>query len=129
MAPLALVANLATRWRHLHLLQIWPPDGTTCISCNLTTRWRHLYKLHIWPPSGTTWIGSTFGHPYDVSSIFRTFWSPLASVAYLATKWHNLQWSPHCLEMPYWHYQFRGACRKNFGLSWDLVPTIGGWGV
>ena len=27
-APLALVANLATRWRHLHLSQIWPPDGT-----------------------------------------------------------------------------------------------------
>ena len=32
MAPLALVANLATRWRHLHWLQIWPPDGATCIS-------------------------------------------------------------------------------------------------
>ena len=32
MAPLALVPNLATRWRHLHWLQIWPPDGTTCIS-------------------------------------------------------------------------------------------------
>ena len=33
MATLALVANLATRWRHLHKLQIWPLDGTTCISC------------------------------------------------------------------------------------------------
>ena len=32
MAPLALVPNLATRWRHLHWLQIWPPDGPTCIS-------------------------------------------------------------------------------------------------
>ena len=29
---LALVKNLATIWRHLHLLQIWLPDGTTCIS-------------------------------------------------------------------------------------------------
>ena len=42
------------RWRHLHKLQIWPPDGTTCISCkfghqlvllalvaNLATRWSH----------------------------------------------------------------------------------------
>ena len=29
MAPLTLVANLATRWRHLHKLQIWPSDGTT----------------------------------------------------------------------------------------------------
>ena len=33
MAPLTLVANLATRWRHLHYLQIWPPDGATCVSC------------------------------------------------------------------------------------------------
>ena len=33
MAPFALVANLTTRWRHLHRLQIWPPDGGTCISC------------------------------------------------------------------------------------------------
>ena len=32
MAPLALVQNLATRWRILHWLQIWPPDDTTCIS-------------------------------------------------------------------------------------------------
>ena len=32
MAPHTLVANLATRWRHLHKLQIWPPDGATCIS-------------------------------------------------------------------------------------------------
>ena len=29
MAPLALVPNLATRWRHLYQLQIWPPGGTT----------------------------------------------------------------------------------------------------
>ena len=33
MALLTLVANLATIWRHLHKLQIWPPDGTICISC------------------------------------------------------------------------------------------------
>ena len=48
--------NLATTWHHLHMLQIWPPDGATCISCkvghqmtphalvaNLATRWRHLH--------------------------------------------------------------------------------------
>ena len=28
-----LVPNLATRWPHLHKLQIWPPDGAICISC------------------------------------------------------------------------------------------------
>ena len=33
MAPFTFVANLASRWRHLHKLQIWPPDGATCISC------------------------------------------------------------------------------------------------
>ena len=33
MAPLTLVANLATRWRHLHKFQFWPPDGATCIGC------------------------------------------------------------------------------------------------
>ena len=32
MAPLALVQNLATRWRILHWLQIWPTDGATCIA-------------------------------------------------------------------------------------------------
>ena len=67
MAPLALVPNLATRWSHMHWLQIWPPDGTTCISykldhqvesfasvAKLSTRWRHLHELQIWPPDGAT---------------------------------------------------------------------------
>ena len=35
MLPLVLVANLTTRWHHLHQLQICPPDGTTCISCTI----------------------------------------------------------------------------------------------
>ena len=56
MAPLALVAILTTRWRHLLKLQVWPPDGATCISCKfaykmaplvllskLTTRLHYLY--------------------------------------------------------------------------------------
>ena len=33
VAPLALVPNLATRWRYLHELKNWPQDGATCISC------------------------------------------------------------------------------------------------
>ena len=32
LAPLALVANLATRWSHLVWFQIWPPGGATCIN-------------------------------------------------------------------------------------------------
>ena len=34
IAPLTLVAYWATRWRHLHYLQIWPTDGAIYISCN-----------------------------------------------------------------------------------------------
>ena len=33
VAPLALVPNLATRWRHMHELKNWPQDGATFISC------------------------------------------------------------------------------------------------
>ena len=33
IAPLTLVAYLATRWRRLHYLQIWPTDGAIYISC------------------------------------------------------------------------------------------------
>ena len=59
MAPLASVPNLATRWLHLHLFQIWSPDGAT-------------------------YICSKFGHQM----------APLESLAL-----------PHCLGLPYWHYQ------------------------
>ena len=46
MEPLALVANLATRWCHLHYLQIWPPDGIGSKfghQPKLATRLRYLY--------------------------------------------------------------------------------------
>ena len=45
MAPLALVANLATRWRHLHCFQSWPTD---CITCIATLLYRH-YQLSWYP--------------------------------------------------------------------------------
>ena len=95
MALLALVAYLATRWRHLYQLQIWPPNGATCISCkfghqmaplalvaNSGTRWLHLHQQKIWPTDGTTCIGSKFGHHL----------APFALFANLATSLHNL----HC---------------------------------
>ena len=47
-APLALVANLTTRWRHLHLLQILLPF---VLVANFSTRWRHLNSFQIWPTS------------------------------------------------------------------------------
>ena len=56
VASLALVLILATRWRYLNCLPMWPPDGTTCISCrfgqqlallelvtSLVTKWCHLH--------------------------------------------------------------------------------------
>ena len=89
MTPLTLVANLATRQRHLHWFQFWPPDGATCISCkfghqmaplalvpilatrwchlialvaNLATIWRHLHWFQFWPPDGAISISCKFGH-------------------------------------------------------------------
>ena len=174
MAPPALVANLATRWRHLHKLQIWPPrwrhlhklqiwppDGATCISCkfgqkvqsdlgplelvaNLATRWRHLafanenmstmwywclihclhilvtrwsylHWLQIWPPGGTTCISCKLGPQV----------AQLALVQNLVISWHHLHcfqsWAPvilallHCLRLPYWH-----------NLHWFKIWTWGG---
>ena len=91
--------NLLTLWHHFHQLQIWPPDGATCISCkfdhqmaplalvaNLATRWRHLHWLQIWPPDGATCI----------SWLHQLF----ALLPMLATRLH------HCIAtLPYWHYQ------------------------
>ena len=97
MAPLALVTNLAIRWRHLHHLQIWSPDGATCISCrfghkmvplalvpHLATRWHHLHYLQIWPPDGTTCISCKFGHQM----------AQLGLVQNLVIRWRHL----HCLQ-------------------------------
>ena len=42
-----LEINSTTTWQHLLKFQIWPSDGTTCISCKL---------------GGTTCVGSKFGH-------------------------------------------------------------------
>ena len=69
VTPLALVAYLATRWRHLQKLQIWSPDGATCICCKfdhqmaqlaqkLVIRWHHLHCLQSWPPGCITWIAT-----------------------------------------------------------------------
>ena len=115
--PLALVPNLATKWHHLHQLQIWPPDCATCISCKfdhqmaplalvakLATRWRHLHELQIWPQDGTTCISCNIDHQM----------APLALVANLPTRWRYLHcfqsWPPDCISciatLLYWHYQF-----------------------
>ena len=52
-------------------LQMWPPDGTSCISCrfgqklallelvtSLATKWCHLHYYQFWPPGGATCIAT-----------------------------------------------------------------------
>ena len=51
---------------------------------NWTTRLSHLHQLQNYPPDGATCISCKFGHQM----------APLALVAL-----------PHCLGLPYWHYQ------------------------
>ena len=79
VAPLALFANLTTRWRHLHELQIWPPDGATCISynfdrqmaplalvANLPTRWHHLHCFQSWPADCISCIATLLYWHYQI---------------------------------------------------------------
>ena len=96
LAPLELVANLATRWRHLpfagrqfcHMKprplfsNIGHHMKILAMIANLFNGWCHLHQLQIWPPSGTTCIGSTFSHQV----------APLALFPKLATRSRHL----HC---------------------------------
>ena len=122
MALLALVTKLVTRWRHLHWLQNWPPDGATYISCKFGHQMALLALVANLGKKGQSDLGplelvanlATFHlqvdilPPYDASSIVCTFWSPdgatctdckvgyqeapLASVENWVPKWHNLHW-------------------------------------
>ena len=78
MAPLALVVNLTTRWPHYYWLQIWPPDGATCIACkfdhqmaplalaaNLATRYKY------WSSSAAISMVLPFSHYQFVSTLAR----------------------------------------------------------
>ena len=84
--------NLSTRivwnwfqWNFLNWLQIWPPDGATCIG-----HWLPIlpldaplaYWFQIWPPDGANCISCKFAHQM----------APLALVPYLTTRWHHLHW-------------------------------------
>ena len=55
-----LFTILATRWSYLHWLQIWPPEGATCISCKLSHHNLHWFKIWTW--GFPTSIGSKVGH-------------------------------------------------------------------
>ena len=67
----AVVSILATRWRYLHYLQVWP---TGCLTCIVTLpwiayqcKWRHLVAsdhvtciawFQIWPPGCVTHVAT-----------------------------------------------------------------------
>ena len=97
MAPRALVSYLATRLA----LQFYPQNSTCKIlrpygASSIGYNFGHLHsrriwslvanlatKFKIWSSGGATCIGSNVVHRHQVGS-------------------HAL---PHCLELPYWHYQ------------------------
>ena len=76
IALLALVAYMATRWRHLHYWQIWPSEAS------------HLHYLQIGPPSVTTCIGSTVGH--QVAPLFPKLSTRLRHTACIMLVMHCL---------------------------------------
>ena len=65
MAPLALVPNLTTRWHHLHYLQIWPPDGATCISSK--------FGHQMAPPALVTNLLTSFSHLHCIPGSDKNF--------------------------------------------------------
>ena len=93
MAPLALVLNLTTRELHLNWFQIWPPDGANC-------------------------TGYKFYHQIAPLALLANL-APVTLFVNFATRWHFLHWFeiwqpgwldeshalPHCLGLPFWHYQ------------------------
>ena len=108
-APLASVANLPTRWRHLHKLKIWPSDGVTCISCNfghqmaplalvanLPTRWRYLHCFQSWPPDCITCIATLLYWHYQ-----------------LALSWYPHQPESHQLSLQNLSYSLTKRCFWN----------------
>ena len=70
------------------------PPPVLASATKLTTRGRHLHQLKIWSKSGTTCIHLKFCHLV----------APLAMVPNLSTRLKSLS-LPHCLGMPYGHYQ------------------------
>ena len=139
MKFLELVANLATRRRHLHWLpiwppdaqlaywfQIWPPDGANCISCKfahqmallslvpyLTTRWHHLHWLQTCPPDSTTWISYKFGHHMSPLVLVPNLTTRLLFTN-LTTRWHHLH---------YLHYKFAHQT-KSHALPWIALLAL-----
>ena len=111
MVPLALVKFLATRWRHLHWLQMWSLFSTIghqmvplALVKILATRWRHLHWLQMWSPGGTTCISCKFyqlGEAPCISCKSGHQVAPLALVQNLVFRWRHFDcvqcWPPGCI--------------------------------
>ena len=133
MAPLALVDNLATRWCHLHYLQICPTDGVTCINCkfghqmaplalveNLATWWHHLHWLQIWM--------------YKQLDLFYHHLAPIELAANLATRWRHLPFASrrfcdqmiiHCLQ--FWPPGGATCTDCKFGHQKEPLASVANW--
>ena len=62
-----------------HMLQIQPPDGSTCIRCK--------FGHQMVPPSICK---QTILPPFEASSIVCLYWSPLALITIVATRWRKM---------------------------------------
>ena len=87
MAPLALVANLATRWHYLHEFQIWPQDGITCIAI--------LSKIALLPSSPCTrWYLYNLSSSLIRKITFVRFWSIACEEEVESTQDGVKKWRP-----------------------------------
>ena len=50
------------KWRHLDWIGLWPPGGATCNGYKFSHQWRHLHWFGLWPPGGATCNGYKFSH-------------------------------------------------------------------
>ena len=68
--------------------------GGTLRLANLVNRWHHMHMLEIQPQSGTTCISKKFGHqmaPFALVRNLATKWCHLHLVRNLATGWRRLR--------------------------------------
>ena len=80
-------AEIKTRWRHLHCLQNWPTGGATCISSQFDQQVGLLASV------ANLVISYKFGHQVAQLALVK-FANQVGPFAL-----------PHCLVLPYWHYQ------------------------
>ena len=127
--PLAVVANLATRWHHFYWWKIWPQSGATCISSKFGYKVAPLASVQNWPPGGATCISCKIGYKQGGATFIGwKFGHKVASLALapnLATRWRHLHqlkiWSPggtNCISSKF------GYQAVPLELVWNLTTNL-----